>query len=138
MKGALSKRVDKAVAAAASLTGKRFGLLVASSLVATSAIVAGAMTGTGDAGALAALVGRKLPIARAPVSAAPAVPSGGGKARRLRARQPRPLPLPNRSRRPLPRRPLPPLPAGTRKGRRAKPRRRRNRRPNRAASATYS
>jgi hypothetical protein len=78
VRGALSKRVDRAVAAAASLTGKRFGLLVASSLVATSAIVAGAMTGTDDDGALAALVGRKLPIASAPASAAPTVPSGGG------------------------------------------------------------
>jgi hypothetical protein len=75
---ALSKRVDRAVAATASLTGKRFGLLVASSLVATSAIVAGAMTGTGEGGALAALVGRKLPIASAPASAAPAVSSGRG------------------------------------------------------------
>jgi hypothetical protein len=54
-----------ATAAAASLTGKRFGLLVASSLVATSAIVASALTSTGESGALAAL------FAHSPVPAAP-------------------------------------------------------------------
>lgn len=70
MSAALSKRIDRAVAAAASLGGKRFGLLVASSLVATSAIVAGALTGTGNDAALAALLGRKLPPASAPASVA--------------------------------------------------------------------
>jgi hypothetical protein len=70
---------NRAVAAAATLTGKRFGLLVASSVVATSAIVASAMTGTGDSGALAALLGRNL--AAAPVASAPPLessPSAGG------------------------------------------------------------
>jgi hypothetical protein len=73
---------NRAVAAAATLTGKRFGLLVASSVVATSAIVASAMTGTGDSSALAALLGRNL--AAAPVASAPPVeaapPASGGPA----------------------------------------------------------
>ena len=64
---------DSAVAAAATLTGKRFGLLVASSVVATSAIVASAMTGTGDSGALAALLGRSLAAGSAPVAGGPPV-----------------------------------------------------------------
>jgi hypothetical protein len=58
----LKGQLQKATAAAASLTGKRFGLLVASSVVATSAIVASAMTGSGGSGALAAaLLGRGAP-----------------------------------------------------------------------------
>ena len=61
MRGWIATRVQAAIAAAASLTGKRFGLLVASSLVATSAIVAAGMTSGGnDLGPLAALVGRSL------------------------------------------------------------------------------
>jgi hypothetical protein len=73
----------RAMAAAATLTGKRFGLLVASSLVATSAIVAAAMTGGGGNGPLAALIGRSLAAERAPIAATPtpAEPlgdSGGG------------------------------------------------------------
>jgi hypothetical protein len=76
MKAALSGRLERATAAAASLTGKRFSLLVASSLVATSAIVAGATTGAGDGGALAALLGRKLPAASAPASAVTSADSG--------------------------------------------------------------
>jgi hypothetical protein len=79
VKAGLSKRVDRAISAAASLGGKRFALLVASSLVATSAIVAGAMTGTGSDGALAALLGRKLPVS-AQASAAPANPVAEGAA----------------------------------------------------------
>ena len=42
----LMRPIHRAIAAAATLTGKRFGLLVASSLVATSAIVASAATTT--------------------------------------------------------------------------------------------
>lgn len=61
----------KASAAAAELTGKRFGLLVASSVVATSAIVAAAMTGTGESGALAALLARNLGSKPAAVTSAP-------------------------------------------------------------------
>jgi Phosphoesterase family len=70
-----------ATAAAASLTGKRFGLLVASSVVATAAIVASAMTGTGNSGALAALLGRSLAAGGAPVASGPVAessPSAGG------------------------------------------------------------
>jgi len=79
---ALRGHFDRAVAAAATLTGKRFGLLVASSVVATSAIVASAMTGTGNSGALAALLGHSLASRAAPVAAGPPVksspPSGSG------------------------------------------------------------
>jgi hypothetical protein len=62
-------RFRAAVAAAASLTGKRFGLLVASSLVATSAIVAAGMTsGSSGLGPLAStLLGRSLAADRTPV-----------------------------------------------------------------------
>ncbi|HET8862151.1 MAG TPA: alkaline phosphatase family protein, partial [Solirubrobacterales bacterium] len=48
-----------AVAAASSLTGTRFNLLVASSLVATAAIVASGLASSGDNGALAALLGQR-------------------------------------------------------------------------------
>jgi hypothetical protein len=64
--------IRAAIDAASSLTGKRFGLLVASSVVATSAIVASAMTGAGSSGALAALIGRSLASDNTPVVAAPA------------------------------------------------------------------
>jgi hypothetical protein len=80
MKAAIAGPLRRAMAAAATLTGKRFGLLVASSVVATSAIVASAMTGTGSSGALAALVGRSLASSNTPVATAPApseAPSGG-------------------------------------------------------------
>jgi len=65
-------RGRRAVVAAATLTGKRFGLLVASSLVATSAIVVSAMTGAGGSGALAALLGRSLAAQSTPAVGAPA------------------------------------------------------------------
>ena len=68
MKGAIGAAID----AASSLTGKRFGLLVASSVVATSAIVASAMTGAGSSGALAALLGRSLASDITPAATAPA------------------------------------------------------------------
>ena len=74
MKG-LRGHLNGALAAAATLTGKRFGLLVASSVVATSAIVASAMTGTGDSGALAALLGHSLANRSAPVAGSPPVES---------------------------------------------------------------
>jgi phosphatidylinositol-3-phosphatase len=65
VRGWIATRVQAAIAGAASLTGKRFGLLVASSLVATSAIVAAGMTSSGrDIGPLAALVGRSLAAQR--------------------------------------------------------------------------
>jgi hypothetical protein len=80
MKG-LRGRFDRAVAAAATLTGKRFGLLVASSVVATSAIVASAMTGTGNSAALAALLAHNLSAGSTPVASSPPAessPSAGG------------------------------------------------------------
>ncbi len=69
----------RAVAAAASLTGRRFGLLVASSLVATSAIVAGALSNPAGNGPLAALLGSTLAADPRPAasSAAPGSPAGG-------------------------------------------------------------
>ncbi len=67
---AIRKKIDRAIAAAATLTGKRFGLLVASSVVATSAIVASAMTNPeGGLSPLAALLGRSLAAEQAPVEA---------------------------------------------------------------------
>ncbi len=72
MKAALQAQTRRVVAAASTLTGKRFGLFVASSVVATSAIIASAMTGTGGSGALAALVGRSLASESTPVASAPA------------------------------------------------------------------
>lgn len=78
----LPESLNKAFAAAATLTGKRFGLLVASSVVATSAIVASAMTGTGNSGALAALLGRSLAADNVPAASSPPVegspPAGSG------------------------------------------------------------
>jgi hypothetical protein len=53
-------RLRAAIAAAATLTGKRFGLLVASSVVATSAIVAAAATNQPEASPLAAMLGHSL------------------------------------------------------------------------------
>ena len=81
--------LDRAIAAAGTLTGKRFGLLVASSVVATSAIVAAAMSNpTTDLGPLAGLLGRSLASDSTPVEASPtpgsepdpgpSSPSGGG------------------------------------------------------------
>jgi hypothetical protein len=72
VKAAIRAKAGQAIAAAASLTGKRFGLLVASSVVATSAIVASAMTGAGGSGALAALLARNLGAHNAAVIGAPA------------------------------------------------------------------
>ena len=72
----LRKWRTDATAAATTLTGKRFGLLVASSLVATSAIVASALTGTGDSGALAAALLGRAPTAPAPLTEA--APSSAG------------------------------------------------------------
>ncbi|HEV7398868.1 MAG TPA: alkaline phosphatase family protein [Solirubrobacterales bacterium] len=72
MKAAMLGPLRRAMAATATLTGKRFGLLVASSVVATSAIVASAMTGTGSSGALAALIGRSLASDNTPAASTPA------------------------------------------------------------------
>jgi phosphatidylinositol-3-phosphatase len=69
----IASRIRAAIAAGASLTGKRFGLLVASSVVATSAIVAAAATNQPESSqAAATLLGRALAANRAPVAVAPA------------------------------------------------------------------
>ena len=73
MRAWLTIRFRAAIAAAASLTGKRFGLLVASSVVATSAIVAAAATNRPESSqAAATLLGRTLAAKTAPVAVAPA------------------------------------------------------------------
>lgn len=69
---ALRGRARAAIEAAASLTGKRFGLLVASSVVATSVVVAAAMTGSSSFGPLAALLGRSLAASDVPAQTAAA------------------------------------------------------------------
>jgi hypothetical protein len=68
----LAGPLQRAMAAAATLTGKRFGLLVASSLVATSAIVAAAMTSSTGTGPLAGLLGRSLAADTTPALTEPA------------------------------------------------------------------
>jgi hypothetical protein len=64
--GWLMTRVRAALAAAATLTGKRFGLLVASSLVATSGVVASAATNQPEASPLASILGHSLAADRTP------------------------------------------------------------------------
>ena len=67
----LKRAGAQAVKAAESLTGRRFGLLVASSLVATTAIVAtGLNSASGGSGPLAALLGQSLASDNAPVTPA--------------------------------------------------------------------
>jgi len=61
----------RAVEAMSSLSGKRFNLLVASSLVATTTIVAAAATSAHDNSGLAGLVGRTLAASTAPAAPAP-------------------------------------------------------------------
>ena len=68
----MSALLAKAIAAAATLTGKRFALLVASSLVATSGIVATGMSGGGTGSLAAAAAQALLEQEPAPVAAAPA------------------------------------------------------------------
>jgi hypothetical protein len=73
----ISAATQKAVAAAASLTGKRFSLLVASSLVATTGVVAVGASGSAGTSPLAAAAVRTLleeepaAVAAAPLAAAP-------------------------------------------------------------------
>jgi phosphatidylinositol-3-phosphatase len=83
VKARMTKLLNRAIAAAASLGGKRFGLLVASSLVATTAIIASALISAGDSGALAALLGRDLASSKAPAATKPApdpLPAAGSSA----------------------------------------------------------
>lgn len=72
------RSLDAAVAAAASLTGKRFNLLVASSLVVTTAIVASALSVSGDNGALAALLAKRPAVATSTPSVKPPPPAAAG------------------------------------------------------------
>jgi hypothetical protein len=120
---ALSRPLQRAMAAAATLTGKRFGLLVASSLVATSAIVAAAMTSSSDSGPLAALLGRSLAANTTPAATAPALapePAGFGAAGQEPAAGPAssssvslpaPAPLPAPEAAPIPSAPEEPAPS---------------------------
>lgn len=63
----LSALAAKAIAAAASITGQKFALVVASSLVATTGILAAALTDGGeDLGPLAGLLGRPAAATEAP------------------------------------------------------------------------
>jgi phosphatidylinositol-3-phosphatase len=85
VKAFLAGHHGRAVEAMASLSGKRFNLLVASSLVATTTIVAAAATsGAQDNGPLSALIGRTLAANTAPTAPEPSIapepalePSGG-------------------------------------------------------------
>jgi hypothetical protein len=70
MKAWFAVRYKAAIAAAASLTGKRFGLLVASSLVATSAIVVAAATSGPESSPAAVLLAARLGQPVAAVEAA--------------------------------------------------------------------
>lgn len=56
----LAGPLQKAIAAAATLTGKRFALLVASSLVATTGIVGAALNSSGGLGAMTAAAAQAL------------------------------------------------------------------------------
>jgi outer membrane biosynthesis protein TonB len=71
MKAWFAVRYKAALAAAASLTGKRFGLLVASSLVATSAIVVAAASNAPESSPAAMLLAARLGQPAAVVAAAP-------------------------------------------------------------------
>jgi hypothetical protein len=98
VRAAIRAKAAQAIAAAASLTGKRFGLLVASSVVATSAIVASAMTGTGGSGALAALLARDLGAHNTAALGAPAessAPAEGSRAPASEESAPAPAPEPS-------------------------------------------
>jgi len=86
---ALGRALRGAIGAAGSLSGKRLSLLVASSLVATTAILASALTGAGGNGALATLLAHNLGAAELPTtettpapvgepSAPPSEPASGG------------------------------------------------------------
>jgi hypothetical protein len=70
--------VQRAVAGAAGLSGRGFAMLVASSLLATSAIVAAALTNPAGNGLLAAALGRTLAANAAHTAAPPAAGGSGG------------------------------------------------------------
>jgi phosphoesterase family protein len=110
----------KALAAAATLTGKRFALLVASSLVATSGIVAVGASGGGTGSLAAAAAQALLEEEPAPVAAAPSAeaaptpspspspqPAAGGEAASS-GPLPAPSPTPEAAPAPEPEAPEPP------------------------------
>jgi phosphatidylinositol-3-phosphatase len=116
------KLLQKATTAAAGLTGKRFSLLVASSLVATSGIVAVGMSGSGGLSPMEAAAARALmeqgaaAVAAAPASVTPeesfepssspeATPSAGAA-----PSGPLPAPAPAPEAAPSPEPPVPPAP----------------------------
>ena len=102
----MSALLAKAIAAAATLTGKRFALLVASSLVATSGIVAAGSSGNGSslgaAAAQALLEQEAAPVAAAPApvaasptpSSSPSPTATGGEAATPSGPLPAPSPAP--------------------------------------------
>jgi len=68
----LGALAGKAIAAAATLTGKKFALMVASSLVATTGVIGAALTSSdNDLGPLSALVGQRLASSEAPAATEP-------------------------------------------------------------------
>jgi hypothetical protein len=69
---AFSALAAKLIAATAALSGKQFALMVASSLVATSGIVAAGLTTSSSELPLAGLLGRDLAANEAPLAAEPA------------------------------------------------------------------
>lgn len=97
MKSLLSGTLQKAIAAAATLTGKRFALLVASSLVATSGVVAVGLSGSSNLGSLAAAAGLlngSTPTATEAPAPAPEATSSPKPATGGNAATPEPLPAP--------------------------------------------
>jgi len=116
----LTGLLAKAVAAAATLTGKRFALLVASSLVATSGIVAVGASGGGTGSLAAAAAQALLEEEPAAVAAAPSAevtptpspspspqPAAGGEAASS-GPLPSPSPAPEAAPSPEPEEPAPP------------------------------
>jgi hypothetical protein len=75
VKTVLQANLQKLIAAAAAVTGRKFGVLVATSLIATSGIVASALTGSGGIGPVAAAAMAGL-LSDQPVAATTAAPAG--------------------------------------------------------------
>jgi hypothetical protein len=80
VKALLQPHLAKLIAAAATVTGKKFGLLVATSLIATTGIVASALTGSGGIGPMAAAVAALTEEQPAAVATAPAPPTPASEA----------------------------------------------------------
>jgi hypothetical protein len=78
VKSVAAAHLGKLIAAAGTVTGKKFGLLVATSLIATSGIAASALTGNGGVGPVAAAAMAGLfdqqPAAATTAAPAPAAP----------------------------------------------------------------